>query len=302
MLIRGKKLYVEQYGHQANPAILYLHGGPGESCYDFTFHQKSRLEKYFRVIAIDQRGVCRSEGIKEGEEFSLEDLIYDCEALREYLQIDTWSIVGHSFGGYLALLYASLFPKSIEKVVFECPTFDFALTARFLIKKTASLAGKYGNKELEKRCKEFLCNQELSPQQLTEGYMMLSDELGENRMEIYRYMKENPTDYSLYSDEEWDMFYDRSEIHYNLLRKEGEIFNSLLCKIKEIVNPMLLLTAEYDAATCERHIEVFGSEAMDGQLYHFKECGHTPHYEKADEFALVVKNFVSGSEVMNRID
>ncbi|MBM6618844.1 alpha/beta fold hydrolase [Bacillus suaedaesalsae] len=296
--IRGKKIYIEQFGLTSNPPILYLHGGPGESCYDFTYHQKSRLEKHFRVIAIDQRGVCRSEVIAEGENFSLDDLINDCEAIREYLHISTWSVIGHSFGGYVALLYASTYPHSIDKLVFECPTFDFALTSRFLLLKTASLAKKYGEVALEERCMDFLSDQDLSPQELTEGYMKLSDVLGENRMEIYRYVKDNPTDYSRYSDEEWDLFYDRSEVYYDLLRSEGKIFNSLLGKIKEINTPMLLLTSDFDAATCEKHIETFVSDAKKGQIYHFKECGHTPHYEKADEFARIVQSFVGGKELV----
>lgn len=85
--IRGKGLYVEEYGAKEIPLILYLHGGPGESCYDFTYHQKERLQNDFRIIAFDQRGVCRSEGIVDSENFSLDDLIEDCEALRKHLKM-----------------------------------------------------------------------------------------------------------------------------------------------------------------------------------------------------------------------
>lgn len=42
--IRGKKLYVETHGNPKNKPVLYLHGGPGESCYDFSFHQAERLK------------------------------------------------------------------------------------------------------------------------------------------------------------------------------------------------------------------------------------------------------------------
>lgn len=208
---------------------------------------------------------------------------------------EKWSVIGHSFGGYLALLYASTYEDSIDKVVYECPTFDFALTSRFLLQKTAQIANKYGNIDLEKRCNALSQNKEKSPQQLTEEYANLSSELGENRMEIYRFKKEKPTDYSFYQDEEWDTFYDRSEVHYDRLRAEGKIFTSLLHNIKEVGNPMLLLTAEHDAATCQKHIEVFLKDARHGQIYHFKECGHTPHYEQPDEFKQVVLNFMNGS-------
>lgn len=123
MNIRGKKLYVETHGDPKNKPVLYLHGGPGESCYDFSFHQAERLKDSLYVIMIDQRGVCRSEEITEDEAFGLNDLIEDCEELKKVLQIKKWSIIGHSFGGYLALLYASIYPGSIKKIIFEGPTF-----------------------------------------------------------------------------------------------------------------------------------------------------------------------------------
>ncbi|WP_157890129.1 hypothetical protein [Paenibacillus sp. DMB5] len=41
--VRGKRLYVEIHGDEAAPPLLYLHGGPGESCYEFMLHQSQRL-------------------------------------------------------------------------------------------------------------------------------------------------------------------------------------------------------------------------------------------------------------------
>ncbi|MDA1634096.1 alpha/beta fold hydrolase [Bacillus cereus] len=144
MNIRGKKLYVETYGNLKNKPVLYLHGGPGESCYDFSFHQAERLKDSLYVIMIDQRGVCRSEEITEDEAFGLNDLIEDCEELKKVLQIERWSVIGHSFGGYVALLYASIYPSSIEKIIFEGPTFDFALTSRALLQNPMLLiVGKH---------------------------------------------------------------------------------------------------------------------------------------------------------------
>ncbi len=135
MNIRGKLLYVEIYGSSENRPILYLHGGPGEMCFDFTYHQAHRLQDSFQLIAIDQRGAGRSAKIEKQEQFGLQDIIEDCEELREMLQIEKWSVIGHSFGGFLALLYATLYPQSIQKIIFEGPTFDFSLTSRSLLKK-----------------------------------------------------------------------------------------------------------------------------------------------------------------------
>ncbi len=74
--------------------------------------------------------------------FGLNDLIEDCEELKKVLQIEKWSIIGHSFGGYVALLYASIYPSSIEKIIFEGPTFNFALTSRALLQKNRAFIKK----------------------------------------------------------------------------------------------------------------------------------------------------------------
>ncbi|MGR6909853.1 alpha/beta hydrolase [Bacillus sp. BSL6] len=288
--IRGKKLYVETHGNPNNKPVLYLHGGPGESCYDFSFHQAERLKNSLYVIMIDQRGVCRSEEITEDEAFGLHDLIEDCEELRKSLQIEKWSIIGHSFGGYVALLYASIYPSSIEKIIFEGPTFDFALTSKALLQKTADLLKKYGKEEVAKACLVY-SSSNASSEELLDAYIRLSDELEENRMEIYNY-KEDVTDESLYSDEEWEVFSNRSKIHFDRLKLEGAFHTSLLRKIKDVQNSMLLIVGKHDVVTCEKQIETFNKDARNGKYIVFEESGHSPHYEEANRFAETVIHFL----------
>ncbi|MEK4212945.1 MULTISPECIES: alpha/beta fold hydrolase [Bacillus] len=290
MNIRGKKLYVETYGNLKNKPVLYLHGGPGESCYNFSFHQAERLKDSLYVIMIDQRGVCRSEEITEDEAFGLNDLIEDCEELKKVLQIEKWSVIGHSFGGYVALLYASIYPSSIEKIIFEAPTFDFALTSRALLQKTGHLLKKYGKKEVAEESIAYSSSNATS-EELLDAYIRLSNELEENRMGIYNY-KEDVTDESLYSDEEWEVFSNRSKIHFDRLKVEGAVHTSLLQKIKDIQNPMLLIVGKHDAVTCEKQIEIFNKDAQNGDCIVFEESGHTPHYEEADRFAETVMHFL----------
>ncbi|EOO22950.1 proline-specific peptidase [Bacillus cereus HuA3-9] len=291
MNIRGKKLYVETHGSPKNKSVLFLHGGPGESCYDFSFHQAKRLKDSLYVIMIDQRGVCRSEGITEEEPFGLNDLVEDCEELRKVLQIEKWSVIGHSFGGYLALLYASMYPNSIEKIIFEGPTFDFALTSRALLQKTGTLLKKYGKELATEECFAYLSNN-ASSEELLEAYIRVSAELEEKRMEIYNY-KEDETDDSLYSDEVWEVFSNRSKIHFDRLKSEGACHTSLLSKIKDIQNPMLLIVGKHDIVTCEKQIETFNKDAQNGKHIIFEESGHTPHYEEADRFAETVIHFLN---------
>lgn len=292
MKVRGKELYVETYGLPDKQAVLYLHGGPGEMCYDFSYHQAHRLQDSFYLIMIDQRGAGRSEVIHDGESFRLVDIVEDCEELRKILNIDCWSLIGHSFGGFLALLYATMYPTSLHKIIFEGPTFDFEKTARALLKRTAELYEKYDKTELAKQCIS-MSKQELSPRELVEGYMGIREELGDRMMKIYTYNFHDSTDEdSMYTEEQWDEYWDRSEIHYDRLREEGEVFQSLLPMIKTVSHPMLLILGDYDVVTCEVQVETFKRDAQNGKVISFKESGHTPHYEVADEFADAVIEFL----------
>ncbi|MEK4245183.1 alpha/beta hydrolase [Psychrobacillus sp. FSL K6-2684] len=288
--INGKELYIEE-SKTCDKAVLFLHGGPGESCFDFSYHQTSRLGSRFRLITLDQRGVCRSEAIKIEESFCLDDLIEDCEELRKHLEIQEWSIIGHSFGGYLAALYAHRYPNSIEKVIFEAPTFDFELTGKALLRKTADLFEKYGQPHLQEQCME-LANSSYSPRLLVEGYAELSSFLNDKRMEIYTSNFDNSTDSTVYTENQWEIFYDKSEVHFNRLREEGSIFKSALHLLKEINIPCLLILGEHDVVTCPIQIEVFNKDLRQGEVVLIENCGHSPHFETPEQYCEIVTEYL----------
>src|SRR5258706_14347448 len=53
-------LFVDVRGQASRPALLFLHGGPGQGAYDFMAMQGDRLGNALRVVRLDQRGVDRS--------------------------------------------------------------------------------------------------------------------------------------------------------------------------------------------------------------------------------------------------
>ncbi|MER2007674.1 MAG: alpha/beta hydrolase [Psychrobacillus sp.] len=290
--INGKELYIEVSESTSDKAVLFLHGGPGESCFEFTYHQAKRLGHRFKLIAMDQRGVCRSEAIHDGESFSLNDLIDDCEVLRKYLGIQRWSIIGHSFGGYLATLYTHRYPNSIKKVIFEAPTFDFGLTGKALLLKTADLFKKYQQSDLQEKCLK-LANSFTSPKEIVEGFTELSTFLEDKRMHIYTYNFSNHTDTTIYTEDQWEGFYDKSEIHFNRLKEEGEIFTSVLHLLKEIKIPCLLVLGEHDVVTCPIQIEAFNMDVSQGEVVLIENCGHSPHYETPEQYCELVTHFLA---------
>jgi pimeloyl-ACP methyl ester carboxylesterase len=74
----------------------------------------------YRVVAPDQIGFCKSTK-PLGYQFTVQQLARNTNALLESLGITRASIIGHSFGGMMALRYALMFPDAVEQLVLVNP-------------------------------------------------------------------------------------------------------------------------------------------------------------------------------------
>lgn len=136
--INGTHLFVDERGPAAGPPLLFIHGGPGNSCWDFMASVGDAFAaRGFRVIGVDQRGVLHSDPMPDEPALSIDVLIDDFEAMRERLGIESWAVVGHSSGGAYAFDYALRHPERIDALVLDCPALDADATDRFRLPKAA---------------------------------------------------------------------------------------------------------------------------------------------------------------------
>ncbi len=137
----GVEVYLEDTGPLDAPAIVVLHGGPGGSSYAL----REGLEEYledFRVLYLDQRGGGRSPALPEEPGlFTLDALVGDLAHLRDHLGLDTWVLLGHGFGGLLALEYARRFPEATEQLLLINPWTNFPWLATQLYRASLGLRG-----------------------------------------------------------------------------------------------------------------------------------------------------------------
>jgi len=73
------------------------------------------LERDFTVVTYDLRGTGAS-GRPPGP-YSLDDFVSDLRALVEALELERPALVGHSFGGSIALAYAARYPDGVAAIV-----------------------------------------------------------------------------------------------------------------------------------------------------------------------------------------
>lgn len=111
-------LYYEVRGSGTGTPLFVLHGGPGlEHRY---FHYSSAFDVIARgreVVFYDQRGCGQSPVLKAEEPWLLKDQISDLDELRVHLGFERIDVLGHSWGGFLAMAYAALHPERINKVI-----------------------------------------------------------------------------------------------------------------------------------------------------------------------------------------
>ncbi len=69
------------------------------------------------MIYLDQRGVCWSSSLKDGN-YSMDRMIQDFEEVRETLGIKEWFTLGHSFGGILQIGVVT-FTRTLNLICFE---------------------------------------------------------------------------------------------------------------------------------------------------------------------------------------
>jgi len=97
-------LYWVRYGRAGAPVLLVLHGGPGAH-HDYLLPQMLELSNDYELVFYDQRGGGRSK-TDDRTPITWQTHIADLDAVIDELHIDPLSLVGYSWGGLLALLYA----------------------------------------------------------------------------------------------------------------------------------------------------------------------------------------------------
>ena len=98
---------------------MVLHGGPGAH-HDYLLPQYDLLARRRTLLYYDQRGGGRSP-IARDIPAGWREHVADLERLREHWQLDRVTLLGYSWGGLLAVLYALEHPDRTERLALVCP-------------------------------------------------------------------------------------------------------------------------------------------------------------------------------------
>ena len=113
----AQEIYSKSFGNPQHTACIYLHGGPGYNAANFEATTAQALANQgFFVIVYDRRGEGRS--IDSDAAYTFEQTFEDLNGLYAKYQLTKAVLVGHSFGGIVATLYAKAFPNKVKSMVY----------------------------------------------------------------------------------------------------------------------------------------------------------------------------------------
>jgi proline iminopeptidase len=270
----GVSLYYEVLGGGSGTPLVVANGGPGfDHVYVHVSDVWNRLGAERPVVLYDQRGNGRSGALKAGQSCTLADQIADLEALRAHLGYAKIDLLGHSWGGYLAMAYAARHPERIERLVI-----------------VDSAAPKWSD--------TLFLFKEVFPEGVErQDALSFADTLGDaaaGDKSLQEYMA-----MLFYAPEHRDAFLALSP-GFRYTRKVNEAVNADLARfdlnpeLPKFHFPTLVVTGRYDMnvapATAYRiHKAIPGSKFVV-----FERSGHLPYFEEPEAFLKVLGDFLAG--------
>ena len=256
------------------PPVVLLHGGPGAS-HDYLRPGFDLLAEGRTLIYYDQRGGGQSP-VPTGTPVGWHEQVADLEALREAWGLERLTICGYSWGGLLAMLYATEHPGRVARLALVSPAPAWR-AARLEFESTFSARN-------------------MSPALQAERAVLRDSGLRERDPEAYqrRLFELSVVPYFV------DPTLVRKLTAFRIIaRTQQEVWSSLgdydlRPQLGELDVPALVLHGKEDVIPAWAAEEA--ARLLRAEWHLLSPCGHCPHVEQADAFARALNGFLDGRE------
>jgi proline iminopeptidase len=274
MPIRDVSLFVDIVGH--GPPLALMHGGPGADHWTMTAFK--RLADEFTLVLYDHRCNGRSEGAPVTS-MTWENLTADADALRERLGFERWAVLGHSFGGNVALEYALRYPDRLSHLVL----LDTGGDSRWpQVNAPKVLAGRGFSPEIVRLTRRWFRGR-VEPKEYFPTLMRLAKAY-DPYLSLRQFAKGMVKG-------EW-----RSK-----LRPDTYIFAApnlltgwtVMDRLGEIRTPTLVMAGHDDFVYPPESQAMLAAGIQNARLRIIERAGHNPHDEQPDEVMDAIREFLS---------
>lgn len=272
--IRDVSLFVKVIG-QGYPVLL-MHGGPGQDHTSLLAFQACTDQ--FTVVFYDHRCNGRSDGAAETT-MTWENLTADAEALRQSLGFEKWAVLGHSFGGNVALEYALRYPQSLSHLILM----DTGGDQWWVNQNAPELLAKRGYSPSAVHAARRFYNGQVTPDEYYTTVMKF--------LSAYFYR-------NILLAMAQEVF---SKGLHPKLRPEATIFGystllngwTVMDRLGEIETPTLVLAGRHDFLFPPEHQAALAAGIPNARLEIIERAGHNPQMEQPAEVIEAVRRFVA---------
>lgn len=118
VVVDGHKVVAYSFG-SGDDVVFCLNGGPGLPC-DYLREAHSCLVDHgYRVVAFDQLGCGAADRPTDPGLWTIGRYVEETETVRRALGLGKVHLMGHSWGGWLAIDYALTYPEALRTLILE---------------------------------------------------------------------------------------------------------------------------------------------------------------------------------------
>jgi proline iminopeptidase len=138
MFANGQSIYTKSFGNSQDKSIIFLHGGPGYNCVNFEATTAQQLaDQGFYVIVYDRRGEGRSKD--PSAQFTFKETFDDLNNIYQKYGLTKSMLIGHSFGGVVATLYAEANPEKVQSIILVGAPVSLQITFKNILSKSKNI-------------------------------------------------------------------------------------------------------------------------------------------------------------------
>jgi proline iminopeptidase len=269
--VRGVTLFERRVGD--GPLTVVLHGGPGAH-HDYLLPGFDVLADGRTLIYYDQRGGGRSP-VGRDVPVGWREQVADLDALREVWALDRLTIVGYSWGGLLAMLYAVTHPDRVDRLALVSP----------------APAWKEAREEFERRFAE----RNLAPDLQERRRALRESGLRERDPEAYQRQIFDLSVVPYFADPsrvgEMTPFRVTGRTQQEVWASLGDY--DLRPALARLSTPVVVLHGEEDPIPIES--ARMTADALGADFHPLPHCGHVPHVEAPDALVRILDPFLPSS-------
>lgn len=268
-----RNFFYEKVGY-GRENIVVVHGGPGLP-HNYLLPALLSLTPFATVWFYDARGHGLSEQNYPTESYTMQQLVDDIDAFTAAAGIDTYTLFGHSFGGMVALKFATQRPARLRRLILSDTAASIDYAAHFQERlKQAMPASRYAEYE------GILRDETVTPDERLRRALRV--------VYPYYWYSAPPADYldqdvhsmnlnALASDQIW--------------ASDGQAYD-VRGQLSNVRVPTLVMRGRYDIVFSAEDARAIAEGIPNSRLVELPHSGHYPFYENSDLFSRWVRTFI----------